>query len=147
MHQPLIVKIKKRLQFKPRQSMHIFNSIQREKQSTLNIHNNQQDNIRICMMLNHIEMRRYEFHLTTPREIPLKKNCLSSSEVCHLPKITQQSQQAPSFSLTRHDEPDELPLSFYFLISSLFLSSSSIFFFSLCWKSFMKTSHSSFQNH
>ena len=51
MHHPLTVEIfffKKKLHFKPGQSMHIFKIIPQKKQSTLNIHNNQQDNTRIC---------------------------------------------------------------------------------------------------
>ena len=42
------IKKKKKLQLKPGQSMHIFKTIQQKKQSTLNIHINQQDNTRIC---------------------------------------------------------------------------------------------------
>ena len=50
MHHPLTVDIffNKKLQFKPGQSMHIFKTIRQKKQSALNIHNNQQDDIKIC---------------------------------------------------------------------------------------------------
>ena len=69
------------------------------------------------MKLNHIKMRRYEFHLTIPGEIPIKKYCLFSSDVCSLPKITQ---WAFSFSLTRADDPDEPPIPFASLFPLFF---------------------------
>ena len=42
-------------------------------------------------MMNHIEMRKYEFHLTIPGKIPLKKYCLASSRLCPLPNVFSNS--------------------------------------------------------
>ena len=69
------------------------------------------------MMMNHIEMRKYEFHLTIPGEIPLKKYYLASSRLCPLPNVFSNSSSPRNPFQDWNPLPK--PLSFSYIFSFL----------------------------